>query len=431
MDQLRSLLAIRHSPLPRDHPEARCRLSRHRRWPALTLFCIFSLLWNTFAVAEESLERQVIDSVVNGGFAVAGKDGPRHRENELFIPASAVKILTSLVALERLGADFRFQTDFFVDHRGHLYIRGSGDPGLTSEVVRGIAVTLFAKGLRKVRAIVFDTSAYAGVYRPPGAGLSSNPYDAPNGPLAVNFNTLPVMIDDNRIVGSGEAETPYLPMMSVAAPNLPPGRHRINVAHLPVTGPLPPPLQLAAELFAAMLEEAGVSLGTDHRLGATPEKLPLLHRHLSPLPLLETVRDCLQYSNNFMANQLFLTCGAQRFGPPATWEKGRRCFSEFFSETLQLDTGDLQIAEGSGLSRANRISAVAMLQSLERFRPFAGLLPKKGGVLRKSGTLSGVFCYAGYLPGPDGRAFAILLNQSENRREEVLAALLARETAQQ
>jgi len=395
------------------------------------LLCIFSLLWNTFAVAKESLERRVIDSVVNGGFAVAGKDGPRHRENELFIPASAVKILTSLVALERLGANFRFQTEFFVDHRDHLYIRGSGDPGLTSEVVRGIADTLFAKGLRKVRAMVFDTSAYAGVYLPPGAGLSTNPYDAPNGPLVVNFNTLPVMIADNRIVSSGEVQTPYLPIMAIAAPTLDLGRHRINVARLPVTGPLPPPLQLAAELFAAMLEEAGVSLDADYRQGATPENLPPLHRHLSPKPLLETVRDCLQYSNNFMANQLFLTCGAQRFGPPATWEKGRRCFSEFFSETLQLDTGDLQIVEGSGLSRANRISAVAMLRSLERFRPYADLLPKTGGVLRKSGTLSGVFCYAGYLPGPKGRAFAILLNQPENRREAVLAALLAKETAKQ
>jgi D-alanyl-D-alanine carboxypeptidase/D-alanyl-D-alanine-endopeptidase (penicillin-binding protein 4) len=218
-------------------------------------------------------------------------------------------------------------------------------------------------------------------------------------------------------------------MMSAAAAILPPGRHRINVAPLPVAGPLPPPLQLVAELFAAMLEEAGVILGADYRQGATPEKLPPLHRHLSPLPLLETVRDCLQYSNNFIANQLFLTCGVKRFGPPATWEKGRRCFIEFFSETLQLNTGDLQIAEGSGLSRANRISAVAMLHSLERFRPFADLLPKKGEVLRKSGTLSGVFCYAGYLPGPDARAFVILLNQPENRREEVLAALLAREAA--
>ncbi len=395
----------------------------------LTLLCIFSLLWSTFAVAKESLERQVIDSVVNGGFAVAGEDGPRHRENELFIPASAVKILTSLVALERLGADFRFQTDFFVDHHDNLYIRGSGDPGLTSEVVRGIAVTLFAKGLRKVRAIVFDTSAYAGIYHPPGAGLSSNPYDAPNGPLAVNFNTLSVIIDHNRVVLSGEAQTPYLPMMSAAAAILPPGRHRINVAPLPVAGPLPPPLQLVAELFAAMLEEAGVILDADYRQGATPEKLPPLHRHLSPLPLLETVRDCLQYSNNFIANQLFLTCGAKRFGPPATWEKGRRCFIEFFSETLQLDTNDLQIAEGSGLSRANRISAVAMLHSLERFRPFAGLLPKMGEVRRKSGTLSGVFCYAGYLPGPKASGFVILLNQPENRREEVLAALLVREAA--
>jgi D-alanyl-D-alanine carboxypeptidase/D-alanyl-D-alanine-endopeptidase (penicillin-binding protein 4) len=62
-----------------------------------------------------------------------------------------------------------------------------------------------------------------------------------------------------------------------------------------------------------------------------------------------------------------------------------------------------------------------MLQLLTRFRPQAELLKKERGVTIKTGTLTGVYNLAGYLP--DGQAFVILLNQQTNNRAAVLERL--------
>jgi D-alanyl-D-alanine carboxypeptidase/D-alanyl-D-alanine-endopeptidase (penicillin-binding protein 4) len=62
-----------------------------------------------------------------------------------------------------------------------------------------------------------------------------------------------------------------------------------------------------------------------------------------------------------------------------------------------------------------------MLQLLTRFQPYMELLKKERGTSLKTGTLTGVYNYAGYLPG--GKAFVILLNQQANSRAAVLERL--------
>jgi D-alanyl-D-alanine carboxypeptidase/D-alanyl-D-alanine-endopeptidase (penicillin-binding protein 4) len=77
--------------------------------------------------------------------------------------------------------------------------------------------------------------------------------------------------------------------------------------------------------------------------------------------------------------------------------------------------------EGAGLSRSNRVTVQAMLHLLNRFRPHIDLLKKERGAAVKTGTLTGVYNLAGYLP--NGQAFVILLNQANNTRAEVLGRL--------
>jgi D-alanyl-D-alanine carboxypeptidase/D-alanyl-D-alanine-endopeptidase (penicillin-binding protein 4) len=130
------------------------------------------------------------------------------------------------------------------------------------------------------------------------------------------------------------------------------------------------------------------------------------------------------YSNNFIANQIFLATGAARYGFPATWLKGHRAMQEFAKKDKELSRMNIKLVEGSGLSRNNRLTAGAMLKVLELFKPHAGLLPKKDGVMIKSGTLTGVYSYAGYLPTTSGLdSFVIILNQQKNNRDEILDIL--------
>ena len=98
--------------------------------------------------------------------------------------------------------------------------------------------------------------------------------------------------------------------------------------------------------------------------------------------------------------------------------------AQLYGDSFGRDPQSLLMLEGSGLSRTQRSSAAGMMHILEVFKPYADLLPQVGGVLRKSGTLTGVYNFAGYIRGPDGLyPFVILTNQAINKRAEILRLL--------
>ena len=146
--------------------------------------------------------------------------------------------------------------------------------------------------------------------------------------------------------------------------------------------------------------------------------------HRSSKSLEDIIGPLMLYSNNFIANQLFLVLGATRFGYPATWGKARQVMADFLQEKYRLSESDIRIMEGSGLSRKNRVSPRVMILLLDSFKPYSRHLPQKDGKLLKSGTLHGVYCYAGYFREEGNMdSFVLLLNQEKNNRESILAVL--------
>jgi D-alanyl-D-alanine carboxypeptidase/D-alanyl-D-alanine-endopeptidase (penicillin-binding protein 4) len=187
---------------------------------------------------------------------------------------------------------------------------------------------------------------------------------------------------------------------------------RINLAGSPEQC-----LRYAGELLAAFLREEGIDVtGEVRRSEEDPEAVPPFYVHRSAWTLGELLEKMFRFSNNFMANQIFLAMGASRFGPPATPEKARRAVGRFLASA---GVGGLHVEEGSGLSRRTRITARQMIRVLERFRPHRRLLECRQGACTKTGTLHDVKSLAGYL-GPDGGnpvSFVILLNGKEHGYE--------------
>ena len=108
-----------------------------------------------------------------------------------FVPASVAKIVTAWLAMEVLGADYRFETRFYLDGDRVLYIRGGGDPFLISEELAQLASALVAAiGKQPLSGIVLDASYYPSDIRIPGIEDTDEAYDALNSALAVNFNTI-------------------------------------------------------------------------------------------------------------------------------------------------------------------------------------------------------------------------------------------------
>ncbi|WP_457576413.1 D-alanyl-D-alanine carboxypeptidase/D-alanyl-D-alanine-endopeptidase [Desulfomarina sp.] len=363
----------------------------------------------------------------NGGYGfVNGKNISGFRENDLFIPASTLKILTSLVALETLGDNYRFKTYFFLDKNRVLFIKGGGDPFLISEEIKIICTRLVDLGLKKVSALILDDSAFNLARPADGSEGSDNPYDAPNSALAVNFNSLPVFISAAGSVTSGEQQTPDLPIMRNLQGNLPAGFHRINIDAFADKCKISPSLQYAGELFIAQLRKSGVQINNTIHAGKFPDisSDKILYTHFSSRKLTDIVRSCLKFSNNFTANQLFLTSGASVYGYPANWLKASRLVQHYARNSLNLPPGSFNIVEGSGLSRKNRITPAAMLQVLKRFYPYRKLLNENEHIYLKSGTLTDVFCYAGYFKnGWKSNPFVLMLNQTANTRKQVLQHL--------
>lgn len=337
--------------------------------------------------------------------------------DRLLIPASTLKIVTSIAALETLGADYRFATEFFMTQDGDLKIKGYGDPMQVSEELAVIAGQL-AEKINQVNHIILDDSYFVHPLTIPGQGSSTEPYDAPNGALCVNFNTVAFKLHQGRWV-SAEDQTPLLPFAieKIKASGMTGGR--ITLAADADEG-----LRYAGELYRYFLIRAGIQVHGQVTYGTVnPREDRLVLHYKSRFDLTMLVANLMAYSNNFIANQLLLVMGAQVYGPPADLTKGRNVLNNYCKSRLGIASPDL--AEASGISRRNRISARSMIKALDRFYPFRHLMRREGRQYYKTGTLNGIHTRAGYLASKNGTdyRFVVMLNSPGKRTEPIMEIL--------
>ncbi|MEJ2387112.1 MAG: D-alanyl-D-alanine carboxypeptidase [Chromatiaceae bacterium] len=336
------------------------------------------------------------------------------------VPASTMKLLTALAAIDRWGLDHRFHTDFFRSADGWLWVKGYGDPYLVSEELDLIARALKARGLRAIPGIGADDSFFSPNDEIPGRSDTSNPYDAPVTALAANFNTVS-LIRVGSAVRSGEPQTPMTPLARQLAARAPAGMQRINLKDRPLA------LRYFAELLAAKLRGFGVSVGGATRAGPVPSGARLLYRHENTRTLWAVLASMLKYSNNFIANDLFLALGDRGDGRPIRTEQAQRTATAWVKR--RFGWHGYRVEDGAGLSRGNRLTARQLLALVKAFTPYRDLLPEhEGGVLAKTGTLTGVSCYAGFFQrNGQWEPFSLMINQpvAYNFRLEVATDLAA------
>jgi D-alanyl-D-alanine carboxypeptidase/D-alanyl-D-alanine-endopeptidase (penicillin-binding protein 4) len=175
-----------------------------------------------------------------------------------------------------------------------------------------------------------------------------------------------------------------------------------------------------AEQLAYFLTQEGVQVASVVQWQALPQTndsyagsdIKPVYEHYNSLTLAQIVRPMMQYSTNFIANQLALNLSAERLGAPASQEK----IVQLYQQTLQQQFGwqNFTIEEGAGLSRQNQLTPQQLIQLLNAFKPWRELLPQVvPNVYAKSGTLMGVSSLAGYIKQPNNEwwPFAFMINQ--------------------
>jgi D-alanyl-D-alanine carboxypeptidase/D-alanyl-D-alanine-endopeptidase (penicillin-binding protein 4) len=321
------------------------------------------------------------------------------------VPASILKLVTTLAALERLGPSYRFRTDFYIDPQNNLKIKGYGDPLLISEHLQVIARELSARR-SAVLSLILDDSYFKQPIRIPGRGTSTEPYDAPNGALCVNFNTVAF----NRRNGTWVSDEPQTPLLPSVIPHLAASgltRGRITLAADSIEA-----LQYSGELFRYFFRHAGMTVqdGGIRRGRVDPRSDQLVWSYRSQDDLRKAVTDLLEYSNNFIANQILLVMGAEALGPPATMDKGLKVLRDYYRNVLKIEDG--RIVEASGISRRNLVTAHAMHRVLERYEPYHALMRHDGRQYYKTGHLKGIRTRAGFLTSVRGGLyrFVVIIN---------------------
>ncbi len=354
--------------------------------------------------------------------------------HDSYTPASILKILTGFAAVSHFGKEYRFPTKACFDETtGTLYIKGFGDPLFVSEAIEEFSGQI-ADSMKRQKAnqnsanphpltsIVLDQDFFAPDIHIPGTGSSENPYDASLGALCANFNT--VSFQKNPATGkygSAEPQTPlfreFLPAVKAAGTS----QGRILI---------PKNLQsiYPGMLMAYFLETKGIRTGPSETGKSGPQHCRITTgpfpaepqgelTFFSPFVLEEAVQKLLRYSNNLIANHLILAAGADKYGAPATLEKGVRFLTSFARETMGMEL--LHIFEGSGLSRKNKITPAQMGKVLQYFDPLYGLLRENTDTYYKTGTLTGVRCLAGYIKGKKGSRFPFVIMVKQPNPEAV------------
>ena len=401
-----------------------------------------------------------------------------HNGGQSMNPASVMKLVTTYAALDLLGPAYSWKTTVWTENpavdgilNGNLYIKGSGDPRFAIEHLWSLLRQLRVRGIQQINGdVVLDRTVFNVPAIDPGAfdDKPMRPYNVGPDGLLVNFRALRftlqpdngkprilmetpsdgLRVDNQLRSGEGGCNSNWKDLINVRLiPENSGNRLEFTGTYSALCGekplnlsPLPADAQ-ASGLIRSLWQELGGKLNGQVRGGSVPVGARLLAQHDSA-PLTAAVSDINKYSNNVMARQVFLSLG--NTDVPATAERSRQRIGEWLNHR-GLRFAELEIENGSGLSRRERISAGSLNKLLldawksPVMPEFLASLPIVGidGTMKKrlngsdatgrahikTGTLDGVKTGAGYALDAQGRRYAVSFLINHPRAQAGSAAI--------
>lgn len=335
-----------------------------------------------------------------------------HNISTPLIPASIMKSVTTAALLNKVGPNYRYHTGIFIDGpldmgilRGNLVIVGACDPSVNSmsepygqNIIEEITDALRLAGINKIEGkIIIDESEFAGSPRPDSWMAADFRESYGTGIHAFNF--------ENNARGGRSVENPSSVFIS-----------RLKSA-------------LAKEMISIDEKDLGIGKRTQ------------IFDHVSP-PIDEIMRSCMMRSDNMFAEAMLRTYGKLEGKDGSTPSAANREYAFWVERKMPME--GVEIIDGSGLSRQNRVTAEFMngiLTQMSGDATYASFFPLAGqeGTLKKflaetpldsyiamkTGSMKGIQCYAGYKLDEDyvpTHSVVIIMNDIVGKRDRVRKA---------
>ena len=392
-----------------------------------------------------------------------------HNGDSRFRPASSMKLVTSAVALQLLGENYRFSTEIYTDSLqigstliGNVYVRGKGDPTLREEDIKELVHALKKKGIKKVKGdLIADDTWYDNnrlsidmpwtdeqeYYGAQISGLTVSPntdYDA---------GSLLMQVKPGKNTGEPASitlipETDYVRIKNKTTVGEVDSKNTIKVTRehgrnsITISGNIPTdseitskwisvwnPTHYTLHLFRKSFEEQGIKITGKYKSGTVPAKSRRLAIDYSP-ELGSILVPYMKFSNDTISEIFVKEIGRVK-GKKGTWDQGISLINKELSN-LGIEKDHILIRDGSGLSHVNLVSANALTNLLynvqfkswydvyKKALPVAGMSDRNiGGTLRnrmkgtsaqgkviaKTGTLTTVSSLTGYVQGKHGNIY--------------------------
>lgn len=359
----------------------------------------------TNGIPDSSVSVKIVD--LSDGSTVTS-----HNETASLVPASIMKSVTTAALLESAGPDWRYHTRIYIDGpndfgylRGNVIVEGACDPTLNSDkepfsedIIDEICNVLTLQRVNRIEgSIIIDEDNFSGDCRPASWAKEDCAKYYGTGSHALNYS------DNAR------------------------GDFAVNN-----------PSSAFIKILKTKLSSKGIEL---EEKNLAEGKRIQIHDHLSA-PLDEIMRSCMMRSDNLFAESMLRTYDKLEGGDGSTTSAAARVMKLWNKKNFSLE--GVNIVDGSGLSRSNRVTANFMSQLLSEmsqnpnyasFFPLAGQegtlkkflaeTPLDSYVAMKTGSMRGIQCYAGYKLDEDyapTHVIVIIMNDITKSRDRAKKA---------
>lgn len=388
-----------------------------------------------------------------------------YQSSTFMLPASTQKVFTALAAKVALPQNFRFQTALLTNGviengvlKGDLIARFTGDPDLTSGQLTQLISQLKQKGINHIEGdLIVDTSVFTGHDKASGWPWNDLTicFSAPPAAINIDNNCFYVNLDANQPVGSlvkidvpsafpvqmfslayiaNKAEASHCELDIVVNDN---NRYHLKGCIAQQDKPVglsfavQDPLSYGASLINSNLKRLGITFKGRVQQAIVAQQGTVLAEHFSA-PLQDLLKKMMKKSDNQIADALFRTIANQQSGRPASFPSASQTVRNVLKTKAGIQFGNSILADGSGLSRHNLVSAKTLLQTLEVIAknedllnlfetfPIAGVdgtlsgraslikEPLVKNVIAKTGALKGVYNLAGFMKNARGERIAFV-----------------------